>query len=359
MIKVAHVSSVHSRYDTRILFNQCTSLSSKYDTTFFVCDGKDNEVINDVKIRNCYVVEGRIKRILTSIFILIFYVWKKNIKIYHLHDPELFFLAVILKFTGKKVIFDVHEDYYLDFQNKSWLNSNSVALTAKIYKVIFYFVFRFCDDVITVTEKIQGKIGCDAKLIKNYPDLTRFKSQSGVEKKFSAIYVGSISIERGIQAILDLKNKFALPIAIAGNFADPEVEEMVLREVENGELVYLGFIVPNKVPEILNSASIGVHLVSNNENLLSGLPVKIFEYIASGLPIICSQSETWEKYFSEFPTVQFVDPYSSDDVEIAIKNCERITPDLLIESQLRLDKKYSWNSQHNLLLDIYDKACAY
>lgn len=355
MIKIAHVSSVHSRYDTRILFNQCASLSCKYDTTYFVCDGQSDELRNGVNIKNCYIVEGRIRRIFYSMFVLIFYVWDRDIKLYHLHDPELFLLAIMLKITGKKVIFDVHEDYSVDIRNKSWLNSHVTGFIVLLYKVIFDIVFRICDEVITVTEKIQAKIDCSAKLIKNYPNTERFRVSKDGEKKYSAIYVGSISLERGIQSILKLDKKFSKPIALAGNFADLEAEKLVSKEVRSGNVVYLGFIVPDKVPEIMSSASIGVHLVSNNVNLLSGLPIKIFEYIASGLPVICSRSVAWENYFNEFSTVHFVDPQSTREIESAVKACEAVTIEMLRESRLLLGNKYSWTSQSIYLLNIYDK----
>ena len=358
MCRVAHVSSVHSRYDTRILYNQCSSLSDSFDTTFFVCDGKADEVVNNVKIINCFNYERRLARILASIFVLIFFIWKKDIKVYHLHDPELFFLGIILKSTGKKVVYDVHEDYYEDIKIKSWLNPWTAILIASIYKLIFSCVFRICDEVITVTEKIQGKINCNSKIIKNYPDLDRFQLKLGMKKKFSGIYIGSISIERGIQTVLNLHKKFEFPIVIAGKFADQNVEKLVMTQVETGKVVYLGFIKPDEVPEVMSSASIGFHLVTTNENLLSGLPLKIFEYIASGLPVICSKSNTWEAYFGEFKTVFFVDPHSIREIERAIKLCETVTLDMLSKSQVLLRKRYSWESQQVHLSDIYDQLCS-
>lgn len=358
MHRIAHVSSVHSRYDTRILFNQCSSLSCSFDTTFFVCDGKADEVINNVKIQNCFNYETRLARILASIFTLIFHVWKKDIKIYHLHDPELFFLAILLKGLGKKVIFDVHEDYYVDIKGKSWLTPKTGKLISSIYKLIFSYVFHICDAVITVTEKIQFKINCNSKLIKNYPKPSRFQSKTGVKKKFSAIYVGSISIQRGIQSILNLNNKLELPIAIAGRFADQKSEKLVFEQAETGKVVYLGFVRPDEVPEAMRTASLGVHLVSSNENLLSGLPLKIFEYIAAGLPVICSKSSTWEAFFKDFNTVFFVDPHSMEELDRALELCKTVTSDMLLNSQLLLHKKYSWESQYQHLFDIYDQLCS-
>ena len=48
MFKVAHLTSVHYRYDTRIFLKMCTSLTQKYSTYLVVADGLGDEVKNGV-----------------------------------------------------------------------------------------------------------------------------------------------------------------------------------------------------------------------------------------------------------------------------------------------------------------------
>ena len=49
--KVFHITSVHTRYDTRIFAKECTTLAAHgYDVTLVVCDGNGNEERNGVHI---------------------------------------------------------------------------------------------------------------------------------------------------------------------------------------------------------------------------------------------------------------------------------------------------------------------
>lgn len=51
MIKICHLTSVHSRTDTRVFIKECSSLAKfGYEVTLLVADGKENEVKNGVAI---------------------------------------------------------------------------------------------------------------------------------------------------------------------------------------------------------------------------------------------------------------------------------------------------------------------
>jgi hypothetical protein len=47
---------------------------------------------------------------------------KTDADIYHLHDPELMPLGLLLKLQRKKVIYDVHENLPKQISIKHWIN---------------------------------------------------------------------------------------------------------------------------------------------------------------------------------------------------------------------------------------------
>ena len=78
--KVIHLTSVHSRYDTRIFLKECRSLSEEgYEVTLIVADGKGNEIRNNVNIVDVGSAKNRIERIFKTTKRLSFKILLKSI----------------------------------------------------------------------------------------------------------------------------------------------------------------------------------------------------------------------------------------------------------------------------------------
>src|SRR5665647_777042 len=100
---ICHLTSVHSRNDTRIFIKQCRSLVAHgYFVTMVVADGRGDAYKDGVKIVDVGCLPGRLNRMFkTTLRVL-----KKSVEIdadlYHLHDPELIPVGMKLKRLGKK-----------------------------------------------------------------------------------------------------------------------------------------------------------------------------------------------------------------------------------------------------------------
>ena len=121
MKKIFHLTSSHTRYDTRIFLKECISISRNgYATYLFVSDDQDDEIINKVSIHNLNIKRYK------SRFLKIIFFYKNFLKtiqnsspvIIHFHDPELLFGA-FLKSKGFKIIYDIHENTHLQILEKS------------------------------------------------------------------------------------------------------------------------------------------------------------------------------------------------------------------------------------------------
>ena len=67
LINVCHVTTVHSRYDTRILENQCVYLARHFNVTLIVADGLQKENYSGVNINSLYEKKGKLARLLNSV----------------------------------------------------------------------------------------------------------------------------------------------------------------------------------------------------------------------------------------------------------------------------------------------------
>lgn len=120
MIKLCHLTSVHSRFDIRIFHKECASLARKgFMVNLVVADGKGDEVNNGVAIHDVGSSNGRFDRMRRAPNRVLKKALSLDAEIYHFHDPELIPVGLGLKRHGKKVVFDVHEDYVSQIREKN------------------------------------------------------------------------------------------------------------------------------------------------------------------------------------------------------------------------------------------------
>ena len=84
------MTTVHKRYDIRILRKECISLAHcGYDVTLLVNDHLPDEIFEGVQIRSTHwVPKNKIERIFMAPYKLLNYALSTDADIYHYHDPE-------------------------------------------------------------------------------------------------------------------------------------------------------------------------------------------------------------------------------------------------------------------------------
>lgn len=362
--KVTHLTSVHPRYDTRIFYKMCTSLASQgHEVTLVVADGKGDELKNGIQILDVGTAQNRLDRIRNAPKRVFAKAASLQADLYHLHDPELIPIGLKLKRLRHRVIFDSHEDVSKQMLSKPYLNKPSLWLIAKVISAYERWACAKLDGVIAATPAICEKIlaiNPNTVDINNFPLLQEFKHQaSWAEKRAEVCYLGGISSIRGIKEVCAAmgKVKSKARLNLAGLFSEPEVKKSVYAMPGWQRVWELGFLDRDGVQKVLRRSIAGLVTLHPKKNYLNSLPVKMFEYMGSGIPVIASDFPLWREIISKNNCGLLVNPLDAGAIAKAIdylivnpKEAERMGRN----GRKAVETLYNWKHEEKKLLKFYE-----
>ncbi len=364
MHKICHLTSVHNRYDPRILLKQCVSIVKKgFDTTLIVANGLENEIYKGVKI----VDVGKPKSRFYRIFITAIKIYKKAIQvspdIYHFHDPELMLIGILLRLKGKKVIYDIHEDYYTAIKQKQYLHKTFSIIIAwcisKLEKIGSSFFYQ------VIAEKYYKERFPKATEILNYPiiDKEEYVNVKVNEKDYKLIYTGNVTIDRGAMNHSDLINSHSsIKVYFIGKCSEDLSKRIQANNTQKEKLFFDGierYVPFEKIKEyyVKNSWLAALAIFPKTEHYYQKELTKFFEYMYFGIPILCSNFPVWKSLIEDNGVGLTVNPENRDEIDRAIEW-------LIANPRKRLEmgkrgykaaiEKYNWDIQLEKLLKLYN-----
>ena len=364
---VAHLTSVHQRSDTRIFIKQCSSLTEKYITYLVVADGKGNSKTNDVNIHDVGSFKSRKNRIINAPKAILKEALEINADLYHLHDPELIPIGLKLKKLGKTVIFDSHEDVPNQILSKYYLNPFIRRPISELMRRYEMFACSKLDAIIAATPFIEEKflkINPNTVNVNNYPIVKEFASIThSSENSQKVFYVGSITAVRGIEEIVDALNftQSNASLLLGGSFADNKLEEKVKRMKSWRKVQYLGFINRQQIETCLSESIAGLVVLHPTPSFLESLPVKMFEYMSAGIPVIASDFPLWKTIINENNCGICVDPLNpkaiAETIDYFIQN-PSIARQMGENGRKSVESKYNWDIEKTKLFNLYARLLA-
>ena len=364
--KITHLTSAHPRYDTRIFIKECVSLAKikNYELSLVVADGLGDEVKSGVMLFDVGKIEGRLNRILKTTQKVFEKAVELDSDVYHLHDPELIPIGLKLKKLGKKVIFDAHEDLPKQLLAKPYLNES-------VKKVLSYFVLRYekyaCkkfDYVVSATPYIRDKFLSFTQSVdvNNYPIIEELSSDIAWEKRKNQVcYVGVIAKIRGnmenVQAMAYVNRETSFKLA------GMTYEESFFKELESDtnwkRVEFVGKLDREGVKRLLEESKVGLVTLHPTINYIDALPVKMFEYMLAGIPVIASDFPILKDIVEKENCGICVNPIDSKAIGEAIEYL--VMHDNEAQAMGKRGKKavleqYNWSREEVKLLKLYDEV---
>ena len=360
-MRIAHLTSVHNSNDNRIFYKECTTLQGNGFEVFLVAAGAESDVINGVRIVGYNKKSGnRIKRMIKTSFIDMLYQAKKvDADIYHFHDPELMFVGLFLKFIGKKVIYDIHENNPASILSKPYIKPKIFRyLISKVFNIFEQFSVKFFDAIVTARPDISSRFR-HKKLVtlRNFPILPNFSKLKNIEiekQKPAFIFVGGMTSIRGINELLDaFETLDKYELWLLGPINDPILESKINAGCRN--VKYFGVVEPFEIFSYIQKADVGITNFLAAPNHLTTLATKPFEYMACGKPMIMSDFEYWRDTFRD--SSLYVDSSNINNIrEMIVKliNNQELMSEMGKLNKNLTNEVYNWEKESQKLIEIYE-----
>ncbi|HGJ64141.1 TPA: glycosyltransferase [bacterium] len=360
---VVILSSVHSALDVRIFYKQARSLADAGYKVTLIARHDKNEIKDKVNIIGLSMPKNRFQRMIAQTFRAFRLALNQNAVVYHFHDPELIPIGLILKFLGKKVIYDVHEDYQASIYTKDWLPSLIRTTVSNLFDWLEKKSSQKFNYIITATDHISKRFGNIKNIVlHNYPIIENGNNEFGCQKskgEYTIIYAGGLARIRGIREIAEsighINDRLHVKLKLLGKFSDRDFETQI-RSLAEFDKIELSYVPYTEVFSHLLSAHVGLAMFHPVPNHIDSMPNKLFEYMSAGLPIIASDFPLWKQIVEGNKCGITVDPMNPKAIAEAIEYLlER--PELMNEmgenGRKAVLEKYSWQKESEKLIKIY------
>lgn len=283
--------------------------------------------------------------------------------IYHAHNTMfLFGMFFSSKLHNGKLIYDSHEVQWEISKLAGWIESKLIN------KV---------DHIINVSEgralhqaKKYGIPKKNITLVHNYPELrgieiTLFKPVS-TNNKLKFVFSGGFNLNdnRLDNFIRALKKFPELSFDVVG-FGYGDSHQKLLDFIADNNMEEQVKVLP-LVPVAqliltLSKYDIAVNMLTNPNDLISyNYPAinKMYEYLAAGLPILCSNIRTFIDELVKEGAAISVDPFNTNSIYAGIEVLlEKYQDNNTMKMKARelASSKYNWETQENNILGLYQR----
>ncbi len=170
-------------------------------------------------------------------------------------------------------------------------------------------------------------------------------------------YCGGITEKRGITQIVRALDKIDAELLLAGNMSMSY--QQTLMELPGWKKVkYLGVLNREQVSLMYQKSAIGLCVLQDTPNIYYSLPIKMFEYMAAGLPVICSNFPLWKEIIEDNKCGICVDPMNAEMIADSIENLLNSKKELSLmgeNGKKAVERSYTWIIEEKKLIALYHK----
>jgi glycosyltransferase involved in cell wall biosynthesis len=366
-MNVGVLTSVHSALDVRIYHKECRSLARAGHAVTIIAPHPRDEVIDGVSIRAVEEsARGRLARMTETVYRVAREAFRLDAEVYHIHDPELIPLALLLRRRGKLVIYDAHEDLPQTIVKKRYIPPLARKPVEYLSRALELLAARQLTAIVAATPTIGqhfAAINPLTAVVRNYVSLEEWGMGNGVpwaDRPCAVTYVGAITLDRGLREMVAAMGILSAEIPARLALAGPRSATLMaeVQQVVPGwqQVDDLGILDRPAIVDLLGRMRAGLVLLHPTPSYVPSLPIKLFEYMAAGLPVVASDFPVMRGIIERAGCGLLVNPLDPSAIAEAIRFLLQ-HPDQADSMGRRgraaVEQQYSWESEAQTLLRLY------
>lgn len=296
--------------------------------------------------------------------------FRERYQLIHVHSvPDfLVFAAIVPKLLGTPVILDIHDVLPELYASKFRIAHDSFLF--RVLVLIERMSIAFADHVIVANhlwcERVAGRCGEPEKCspIRNYPAPRLFNPslRTRTNGKFLITYPGSLNLHQGVDVAIRAFAK------VQGQMNDaefhiygegPAKESLIGLAADLGvsdRVIFHGLLPTEQIVQVMANTDLAIEpkrAASSFGN--EALSMKIFEFMALGVPLIVSRTKIHQYYYSD-SLVKYYDGDSADQLAATILLLRRDANlrEQQIANALRYVAANNWKVEKGQYLQIVD-----
>ncbi len=360
-MRILQLTSAHPRSDARIFYKECCSLvKAGHEVHLLVADGLGDSEARGVHIHDVgRPARNRASRMLGATW----RIWRRAAKLHpdlvHIHDPELLPVLLAMRFQGARTVYDAHEDLPRQILSKPWIPAWLRPWVSRSVECFENSISMRLDAVVVPTACIRQRFeaqGIRVAEVRNYPIPERFHEPGPWDaRKDEICYVGALSRARGLVPLVTAMEGIGVPLNLAGFWNEPGLRELLQSSPGWTAVREWGVLGWSEAAGLMDRCKIGMVTLLPVANYIEALPVKLFEYMAAGMPVIASNFPLWREIVESAGCGLLVDPADPMDLQKAIRyllSHQDEAKAMGARGRSAVLAKYQWTSQSKSLIDL-------
>lgn len=229
-------------------------------------------------------------------------------------------------------------------------SSRFVELYFELYDLLYRLALPYADRVISLSpelaERLETEYGVKPSqrvLVPLGVDTERFDPAAYPTERdetIDCVYLGSVRLHRGLECCIEALGNGAhrdqIDFHIIGGGPDEEIAQLKELAAQHGvtdTLTWHGFVDHDDIPAHLAEMDVAVSPYPAHERYLVMSPAKVYEYLAMGLPVICSELPAHRQLLTDGTTGFFFQPGNATALADQFERVRSLSPEAVTEDR--------------------------